>query len=66
MSKFPCQNCGHAVIVTKTKMNSADDNSVVATCRKCGQTVTHDDVISYAQGVGGRMMLIAETRAKAK
>lgn len=48
MSKFPCQNCGHAVIVSKTKMNSTDGDSVVATCRKCGQNVTYNNVISHA------------------
>ena len=34
---FPCQNCGHAVIVSKSKMISADDDSTFATCSKCGQ-----------------------------
>jgi predicted RNA-binding Zn-ribbon protein involved in translation (DUF1610 family) len=50
-TSFPCQNCGHTVNVSKTKMNSADGDSVVTTCPKCGQTITRDDVISRARAV---------------
>ncbi len=63
---FPCQHCGHVVPVSKSKMISADGDSTVATCSKCGQNITYDDVISRAQTVARRMTQEVEARTKAK